>query len=99
MTKHKRTVSMPSPRLLRITTNETVREYKLEVWHNSLHSRTCELTRTDGGAVYHVCIHLHPTNQKCSDWVCDCPSAQYRRGQCKHILAMKAGLRMAGVKV
>lgn len=94
-----RIVSLPESRLLRITVDEVTTEYHIKVWYNNQHSRTCELRRTDGKATYKVRIKLHPTDQRYSDWRCNCPVSRFRGGQCKHILALKAGLRSVGVKV
>ena len=94
-----RSVSLPEPHLLRIATGETVREYRIEVWQASSTHRVVELTRVDDPSiVYRIVIapHRHP---RYSNWSCDCPASQYRGGQCKHILALKAGLRSVGVKV
>lgn len=95
----RRTVSMPAPNLLRIVTGDTVREYKVEVWVAGLGLRSVGLTRLDTGAVYTILFKQHRSNQRYSDWSCDCPASKYRGGQCKHILAIKAGLRSIGVKV
>lgn len=95
-----RTVSLPEPHLLRIVTDRVTREYRLAVWQNGPRSRTVELSPTDlPGTTYHVVVNLHPTNQRYSEWHCDCPAATHRSGQCKHVLALKAGLRSVGVKV
>lgn len=98
MSASPRYVSLPEPHLLRITVGNVMCEYRLEVWQASSTHRVCELTRVDNGEVYKIVIapHRHP---KCANWSCDCHASKYRGGQCKHILAIKAGLRSVGVKV
>ena len=94
-----RTVNMPAPNLLRIVTDDTAREYRVEVWVAGPGLRAVELVRQDTGVVYSVMVKQHRSNQHYADWSCDCPSAKHRGGQCKHVLALKAGLRSVGVKV
>lgn len=95
-----RSVSLPESHLLRISTDRITREYRISVWHNGPRSRMVELYPTDlPGTTYHITVNLHPTNQRCSEWNCDCPAATYCGGQCKHILALKAGLRSVGIQV
>lgn len=93
-----RFVSLPEPRLLRIVVGKTVREYRVEVWTLGPGLRAVDLTRLDTGAVYTVAVKAH-RNPRYSEWRCDCPASQHRGGQCKHVLALKAGLRSVGVKV
>lgn len=98
MNATKRSVTMLSPTRLRITTEQVSYDYDIEVWHVSSTHRAIELRRTDGQATYRIIVRAH-RNPRCTEWACDCPSATIRGGQCKHVLAIKAGLRSAGVKV
>ena len=94
-----RTVSLVASNRLRITTARVTYEYTLQVWFagSGVH-RVINLYRTDGGAAYTITIgkHINPRN---ATWRCDCPAAQHKGGQCKHVLGIKAGLRSVGCKV
>ena len=95
-----RGVNLVAPNRLRITTDRVTYEYTLEVWCAGDHvHRLINLYRTDGQAAYTVTIgafNVHPRN---ATWRCNCPAAKYKGGQCKHVLALKAGLRSVGCKV
>lgn len=94
-----RSVSLPTPGTLRIVTDRVAYDYRIEVWHggNGVH-RIVNLYRTDGQAAYQITVGKH-TNPRNATWRCDCPASQHRGGQCKHVLALKAGLRSVGCKV
>lgn len=94
-----RSVNLVAPNRLRIQTDRVTYEYALEVWcaGSDVH-RVINLYRTDGGAAYTITISPF-VNLRNATWRCDCPAAQHKGGQCKHVLALKAGLRSVGVKV
>ena len=92
-----RTCNLVAPNRLRITTDRVAYDYDLEVWAVSSTHRVVELKRTDGKAAYRVVVPAHRPRQ--DSWTCDCPAATHRGGQCKHVLALKAGLRSVGVKI
>lgn len=92
-----RSVYLPSPDRMRITTDHVAYDYDLEVWTVSGTHRVVEMHRTDEQVTYHVTVPVHRPRQ--DSWSCDCPTAKHKGGQCKHVLALKAGLRSIGVKV
>jgi len=92
-----RSCTLPSPNVLRITQDGTATEYKIEIWQVGPGVRSVELTRIDTGTTYTILVREH-RNPRCGEWRCNCPSSRYR-AQCKHVLALKAGLRTVGVKV
>lgn len=89
---------MPAPQLLQIVTGDEMREYRVEVWQIGVGGHVVELTRLDTGTTYRINVPP-PARARKDSWVCDCPAAQHRGGQCKHVLAIKAGLRCVGVRV
>lgn len=97
-TKHQRRVSMPAPNLLQIVTGDVMREYRIEVWVSGPGLHLIDLTRMNTGGTYTITVKGH-RNPHCSEWRCDCPASKHRGGQCKHVLAIKAGLRSVGVRV
>lgn len=98
MSTSARSVSFTSHDRVRITTDRVTHEYVLEVWRSGGGYRIVSLHRTDGRANYSVVIPPS-RNPKQATWSCDCPAAKYKGGQCKHVLALKAGLRSVGCKV
>lgn len=93
-----RSVVLLSPRRLRITVDDRTTEYDLQVWRGPDGIRLIELHNRTAGVIYGVKIEPYGRKKQLA-WTCDCPDAKRRRHACKHVLALRAGLKAAGYRV
>lgn len=94
----RRTVSLSAPHRLRITVNGKVTEYDIEIWRGPHDRRVIELRNRATGTVYRITVQPYGRKHQLA-WTCDCPDSRRRHHACKHVLALRTGLRRAGYRV